>query len=105
MARRRATLPELQALTHTTLALTLLTWQWAPGWTALPAAVITYYTLTVTATKALRWDTTHTLTSTHNILRHHTANLIRALAWLTTALATATLHALATIHRHTLPAN
>jgi hypothetical protein len=105
MARRRASQPELQALTHTTLALTLLTWQWTPGWAAFPATAIAYYALITTTALALRWDTAHTLTHTHNILRTHAATTIRALAWLTTALATTTLHALATAHRHTLPTN
>lgn len=101
---RHATQPELLALTHTNLALALLAAYWAPGYATIPAAVLTYYALTATAAKTLHWDLPHTLDGTHRILRTHTANLIQALAWLITALATATLHALATAHRHTLPA-
>lgn len=102
---RHATQPELLALTHTNLALALLAAYWAPGYATIPAAVLTHYTLTVAASKALHWHTPHTLEHTHLILRTHAANSIRALAWLITALATTALHALATIHRHTLPAN
>lgn len=104
MASRRATQPELLALTHTTLALALLAWTWVPALAAIPAAVLTHYTLTVSAAKALHWDTAHTLDGTHRILRQHAANLIRAIAWLITALATITLQALAAAHHRTLPA-
>jgi len=101
---RRASQPELQALTHTAIALALLAWTWAPGLTALPATFLTYLAAITGSSKALHWDTTHTLTATNHILRTHTAHLIRALAWAITALATAALHALAAAHRRTLPA-
>jgi hypothetical protein len=101
---RRASQPELQALTHTAIALALLAWTWAPGLTALPATVLTYLAAITGGSKALRWDTARTLAGTNTILRTHAATTIRATAWAITALATAALHALATIHHRTLPA-
>ncbi|BFP50156.1 hypothetical protein KCMC57_65240 (plasmid) [Kitasatospora sp. CMC57] len=103
MSPRRASQPELQALTTVITALALYPATWVTWWAAPSTYAITWYALATCATKALRWDTTHTLTSAHHILRNHAAALIRATAWLLQAITTALLLGLAEAHRRTLP--
>jgi hypothetical protein len=103
VSRRRASQPELQALTNITLPIALYTISWVTWWAAPGAAVITWYALLLGATQFLRWDTTHTLAGCHHMLRTYLAAAIRATAWALQALTTALLLGLAEAHHRTLP--
>lgn len=100
---RTAEPAEHQALTTLGLSLAMLAWAWAPGITALPAALITYLSTVTGTAAALRWNRAHTLTGTNNVLRGYAAATIRLLALTIHAAATAALTALATAHTKTLP--
>lgn len=101
--RRRASQPELQVLTTVVTALALFPVTWVPWWAAPSTYVITWYTLALTATTLLRWDTAHTLAGSHHQLRTYTAATIRITALALHALTTALLLGLAEAHRKTLP--